>query len=98
MKAVHALMIILLFMAVLAAGCINPFAMPTPTPAPAPTVTPTTIPTITATPGPSTAPHSPVFMPNQTTNGRTTYPSPSIPSIANGSKKGGQIPGELGRQ
>lgn len=96
MKHISIAVLILLLASLATAGCI---CCPT-EPAVAPTtpiahiVQPTTVPTVTVAPATS---H--IYMPEQTTNGRT-YPTTPVyqHTVTNGSKPGGLAAGELGRQ
>jgi len=95
MKFMSVLMLALLVGSALTLGCIGSPA-PTPTPTPTPTATPTPIPTLapTVTVAPVT---SDIYMPQETTNGRT-YPTATLPPSNVSPRAGGQGGGELGRQ
>ncbi|HTY92155.1 MAG TPA: hypothetical protein VMC84_13350 [Methanocella sp.] len=92
-------MLILLIASTLTLGCVISPAAPTPTPTPAATATPmpTLVPTNTPTPVPSIVNASQVYMPEQTTNGRT-YRNTTVTPLPNGTRPGGQTQGELGKQ
>lgn len=95
MKLLSVLMLVLTVASALTLGCItSPAPTPTPTPAATSTPTPTPSPATTVTVAPVT---SQIYMPQETTNGRT-YPSATVTPSNVSVKPGGQGGGELGRQ
>ncbi|BAI61967.1 hypothetical protein MCP_1895 [Methanocella paludicola SANAE] len=95
MKLISVLMFVLLVVSAMTLGCIgSPAPTPTPTPTPTATSTPTPTPAPTVTVAPVT---SDIYMPQETTNGRT-YPSATVPPSNRTPGSGGLITGELGPQ
>ncbi len=95
MKMISILMLVLLVASAMTLGCISsPAPTPTPTPTPTATPTPTPSPAATVTVEPVT---SHIYMPQETTNGRT-YPTATLPPSNVSPRAGGQGGGELGRQ
>lgn len=95
MKMISVLMLVLIAASALTLGCIM-----SPAPTPTPTATPTATPTPTPTPAPTVTVEpvtSHIYMPQETTNGRT-YPSATITPTNITYGNGGQAGGELGRQ
>ncbi len=98
MKKFSVLMLVLMIASAMALGCVNPLSAPTPTPTPTPTPVPTATPTPTVMPTVTVAPvTSQIYMPQETTNGRT-YPTATLPPSNVTPRAGGQAGGELGRQ
>lgn len=90
--SVLAILIVLIAASTFGCVCCPTKPVVTPTLPPANNVQPTVTPTVTVCP-----PTSHIYMPEQTTNGRT-YPTTPVYNGSGSHKPGGLAAGELGRQ